>query len=47
MFNAQGVAPLHLAAAGGHMGAVNLLLSKGSFVDIQDWDVSGCLNGGV
>ena len=39
MFDAQGKAPLHLAAAGGHMGAVAFLLQKGSFVDIQDWEV--------
>lgn len=41
VFNAQGAAPLHLAAAGGHIGAVSFLLQKGSFVDMQDWDVSG------
>lgn len=40
VFNAQGAAPLHLAARGGHMGAVSFLLQKGSFVDMQDWDVS-------
>lgn len=39
-FNAGGEAPLHLAAAGGHMGAVAFLLQKGTFVDMQDWDVS-------
>ena len=44
VFNADGMAPLHLAARGGHMGAVAFLLQKGSFVDMQDWDVSG---GGV
>jgi ankyrin repeat protein len=47
VFDAQGRAPLHLAAAGGHLGAVNFLLQKGSFVDMQDWDVSVlCVGGG-
>lgn len=41
VFNADGVAPLHLAARGGHLGACAFLLQKGSFVDMQDWDVSG------
>lgn len=43
VFNGEGVAPLHLAARGGHMGAVAFLLQKGSssyIVDMQDWDVS-------
>jgi hypothetical protein len=40
VFNADGQAPLHLAAAGGHLGAVSFLLQKGSFVNMQDWEVS-------
>lgn len=40
VFNADGMAPLHLAARGGHMGAAAFLLQRGSFVDMQDWDVS-------
>lgn len=39
VFNSDGVAPLHLAARGGHMGAVSFLLQKGCFVDMQDWEV--------
>ena len=45
VFNATGAAPLHLAAAGGHMGVVAFLLQRGSFVDMQDWQVGG-LGGG-
>lgn len=40
MFNGEGMAPLHLAAKGGHMGAVAFLLQRKSFVDMQDFDVS-------
>ena len=31
--------------AGGHMGVVAFLLQRGSFVDMQDWQVGG-LGGG-
>ncbi|KAL4860020.1 putative 4-hydroxy-4-methyl-2-oxoglutarate aldolase [Chlorella vulgaris] len=47
VFDAQGRAPLHLAAAGGHLGAVNFLLQKGSFVDMQDWDGNSALHHAV
>lgn len=40
VFNGEGMAPLHLAAKGGHMGAVAFLLQRKSFVDMQDFDVS-------
>ena len=34
------MAPLHHAAAGGHLGCANLLLQRGSEVDVQGEDVS-------
>lgn len=47
VFSSEGVAPLHLAARGGHMGAVSFLLQKGSFVDMQDWDGNSALHHAV
>jgi hypothetical protein len=39
VFNSEGRAPVHLAAAGGHLGAASFLLQRGSSVDMQDWQV--------
>ncbi|KAL4425527.1 hypothetical protein ABPG75_009543 [Micractinium tetrahymenae] len=47
VFNGEGVAPIHLAAKGGHMGALSFLLQKGSFVDMQDWDGNSALHHAV
>ncbi|GAB4816711.1 hypothetical protein N2152v2_003757 [Parachlorella kessleri] len=37
VFNQEGKAALHLAAAGGHMGCVNFLLERGTYINMQDW----------
>ncbi|PRW58881.1 ankyrin repeat [Chlorella sorokiniana] len=47
VFNGEGVAPLHLAARGGHMGAVAFLLQRKSFVDMQDFDGNSALHHAV
>lgn len=39
VFNQEGKAPIHLAAARGHMGVVNYLLERGAFIDMQDFGV--------
>ncbi len=35
--NQDGKAPIHLAAARGHMGVVNFLLERGTYINMQDF----------
>lgn len=47
VFNSEGLAPLHLAARGGHMGAVAFLLQRKTFVDMQDAEASCVIHQGT